>query len=215
MTQKKQVLALGLFVALVLSALPKTGLVAANCQRVRSRCCVPAYNYRHDEATVRGSVVAIADPARTVTWRREETRSVNGVNQKVIGEEQIQRKPFHFPAASLTVDHISLDRVGLAIYSNGKITATGRVAHTGGSNGELAGNAVAIRLRAYAGQAGSRAELADAPMIWHTSARSWVRRDVPEVISLTSLSNSDQATLRRHFNEITHLEVELIYQRDR
>lgn len=215
MTQKTQILAIGLLVALVLSMLPKTGLVAANCQRVRSRCCVPAYRYGHDELTVRGRVVAIADPARTVTWQREETRSVNGVNQKLIAEEQIQRKPFHFPAASLTVDHISLDRVGLAIYSNGNITATGRVAHNGGPNGELAGNAVAIRLRVYAGRTGSRAELADAPMIWHTSTNFWVRRDVPEVISLTSSFSSEQATLRRHFNEITHLEVELIYQRDR
>jgi len=57
----------------------------------------------------------------------------------------------------------------------------------------------------------------DAYVVWESERRVWVSRARPETVSLVNPRKTflDQATLRRHFDEITHIEVELQYQRDR
>jgi hypothetical protein len=161
------------------------------------------------------------------------------------------RKPFHFRATALTVDHVTLDQVGLAlIKADGTLYATGRITHSGGDGG-LIGNNLIIRIRAYVSPAGLTTissgatgrtvnaagivvedendviPLAtpnevtrippDAYRVWETEHKFWVSRGGPHHVKLAPNADrmEDRVTLQDHFDDITHLEVELAYQRDR
>lgn len=196
------------------------GLAEIHLQHTRTRCCIPAYRYTHDDQEVSNRVIAIADPTRDVTWHNPE--------------RNLRQKMFHFPVRSLAADQVRLENVGLTLYSDGRLSATGRVVHDGGPQGDLMGNRVVIRLQAYAGLPGRQGELADAAVVWQTEKQLRISRDHPQIVSLAgdenllepqfsydayqrgaSRQNTSWPRLSEQFDEITHLEVELAYLRDR
>ena len=182
-------------------------------------------------------------------------------------------KPFHFRATAMTVDHITLDEVGITLYkTGGRLFATGRITHTGGDGG-LIGNNVTIRMRAYVASTAAaapkiivvttppaaqpapvpaanglpspidaegttiegddaEAEVKEIPiatpnvvtrippdayLVWKSEQKLWVSRGRPHHVQLapSAASRTDRETLTHHFGEITHIEVELEYRRDR
>jgi len=197
-------------------------LAEIHWQHTRTRCCIPGYRYTHDDREVSNRVIAIADPVREVTWHYPNRNRT------------LRQKMFHFPVRSLAADQVRLENVGLTLYSDGRMSATGRVVHDGGPQGALLGNFVIIRLQAYAGLPGRQGELADAAVVWQTEKRVWVTRDRPKIISLADSENllEPQVSsgprqnehhrritvwprLAEQFDEVTHLELELAYLGDR
>ncbi|MFG0261908.1 MAG: hypothetical protein ACF788_05920 [Novipirellula sp. JB048] len=198
-------------------------------QRTRTRSHLPAHNYNHGTwpyttpQTFVATAVAIAAPGPSVS--------------------DIKIKPFHFHATALRVNHLTLDRVGIAIdQSDGRVIASGRITHHGGDDG-LIGSNVTIRIRAYASYRSTIApdnviatDLAiadpevlpvtptivtqvppDAYMVWSSERSLWVSRGAPRHISLLPESGrlfSNEA-LKGLFENATHMEVELEHQADR
>ncbi len=166
-----------------------------HCQRTCNRCCIPKHNYGHDTPRFGATEFAVAN-------------AVDG----------LQRKPFHFRATALKVDHLLLDQVGLVIYKDqGKLVATGRITHSGGDGG-LIGNNVTIRIRAYAAASADPTQIPpDAVVVWESEHNLWVSRGRPQHISLVPTPKylPESEKLGLVFDQITHLEIELEYQRDR
>jgi hypothetical protein len=188
---------------------------------------LPAYHYGHDTPRFRDKAIAFAEPETTANWYAPHVvhqeyvcccgqRKVCPVHQPLIpgGSKEalirtVRRKPFHFPAASLTANHVTLQQVGLSIYDTGIIAASGRVSHDGGPVGALAGARITIILRAYAAPITSRELPLDSPMVWEARRQLWVSRNQPNVVSLAAADQGYFPQLRERFDEITHLEVEL------
>lgn len=160
--------------------------------------CVPIGNYGHDSPIFGTTRFAVANAP--------------------IGIGTYEIKPFHFRSTAMVIDQLQLDRVGMALYKkDGKIVATGRILHNGGDGG-IAGNNVTIRLRAYvASMADSTQIPPDAHVVWESERHIWIPRDHPQFVSLVpqSTKSPQSEELMRHYNSITHLEVELEYSRDR
>lgn len=155
-------------------------------------------------------------------------------------DHAIKKKPFHLRATALTIDHLTLDEVGLTLYgSSGQLFASGRFTHSGGDGG-LIGNNVTVRIHAYVAHPttalrleSSLAEIEnqitvtspndvnqippDAFRVCTCERKLWVSRGRPQHVSLVDPTRmtENQLKLRRHFDEITHIKLELEYQRDR
>lgn len=151
-----------------------------------------------------------------------------------------KKKPFHLRATALTIDHIRLDEVGLTLYeSTGQLLASGRLTHSGGDGG-LIGNNVTVRVHVYVAKPTVALRLEsslpeietplivtspndvdqippDAYRVCTCERKLWVSRGRPQHVSLVDPIGmaEHQKVLRRHFGEITHLKLELEYQRDR
>ena len=195
-------------------------------QRTCNRCGVPAYRYGHDDPRHFIRVVAIASV--------DQPALIKGLTSNNAGRT-VRRKIFTVPLPAVPVatpDPIHLSRMSLAIYDNGQIVATGQIDHNGGPYGAIQGNNVVIRLRGYAGTPQFTGPLNNAPMLWQTERALWVTRNRPMMISLIPLPSdrhetgllreftappeqSFDETIRQHFEEITHLEIELEYRNDR
>jgi hypothetical protein len=171
-------------------------------QRSCNKGCIPqkpnhSRNYGHDAPRFGASEFAVANA--------------------VTGQGGQMRKPFHFRALALKVDHLQLDQVGLAIYkAEGKLVATGRITHSGGDGG-LIGSNVTIRIRAFAAASTDTFLIPpDAVVVWESEQNLWVTRGGPQSISLVPTQNYlTQSKTTQHFEEITHLEVTMEYRRDR
>ena len=122
------------------------------------------------------------------------------------------RKPFPVKLNALQADHVRLENIGLSLYATGDFIATGTLNHDGGPDGSLQGNHVTIRLRAYAGVPGVE-NVANAVVVWETTRRTWVSKNRPQLVEIRSRAKN--VPLRRHFEEISHVELELEYTRDR
>ncbi len=208
--------------AAVVFSIAGQGFAWAECHRQKTcnRCSVPGYAYTHDDREVSKRVIAVGDPITRVTWRHP-TRTVRS-------------RSFHFPVRALVTDQVKLETVGLILYSDGKLSATGRLINDGGPDGDLKGNRVIVRIQAFTAMEAQQGELANAPVVWQSEQRLWVSRDKPQMTSLVGDGNrvgfrhcdgatrtrqmgkmADLSRLRQHFDEITHLEVELAYRDDR
>ncbi len=167
-------------------------------QRTCRRCCLPKHNYGADTPRFSAIEFAVAEPATGTAARL--------------------RKPFQFRATSLEVDHLRLEQIGLVLYqTDGRLVATGRITHSGGDGG-LIGNNVTIRIRAFVAASNDPTRIPpDAVAIWTTEHELWVPRGGPQAIELvpTSKQLHQSERLKAHFEDITHLEVELNYRRDR
>jgi hypothetical protein len=195
-------------------------------------------DYRYDGGAVRftDSAIAVADAIQPQTWLDEFEPSADRIhdayhigrpisleefvprssNVREVLQRPVQRKPFHFTQASLTVEHIRLEQVGLSIYDTGNLFASGKMTHDGGPDGGLQGSNVLIHLRAYAAPVKQLGQLPiNSAVVWQSSHRVWVHRGPSQVVSLTCFGGLRDPGIRRHFNEITHLQVELEYQPDR
>ncbi|HWB14734.1 MAG TPA: hypothetical protein VG826_36260 [Pirellulales bacterium] len=214
-------------VALILAAVCHGSAVGGHKlrQRTCNRCGVPSYRYGFDDPRHFIRVVAVASV--------EQPTAVAGLTSHA--GRTVQRKVFKLPLSTVPVatsDPIQLSRMSLAIYDNGQIVATGQIDHNGGPYKAIQGNNVVVRLRAFAGTPQFTGPLDNAPMLWQTERTLWATRDRPQMISLVPLpgdpcragsateltvppeASFDEA-IRQHFNEITHLEIELEYRNDR
>ncbi len=170
--------------------------------RTCSKCCIPNHHYGHDTPRFGATEIAVANAAT--------------------GNAGARLKTFHFRATALTVEHIQLDQVGLALRETGTdppdatLLATGRITHSGGADGGLIGNNVTIRIRAYV--ASSREPNAippDAVMVWQATSKQWISRGRPQVISLVPANLPQPEKLKTYMEQITHIEVQLEYSQDR
>lgn len=218
---RSSVLRLVLFAtATMLLAQPAT---AAHRQRARTRCCLPRYNYGHDTPRSRETALAVADAVETNnSWRELNLSNIAQTQRNRLNygrpistvPVKVLRKPFHVEAESITARHATLEQIGIAIYENGHLESNGRISHDGGPNAGLLGGNVVIRLRAFAAHPVGR-ELLDPTVVWSSEHRVWVAREKPRMVSLVPPHAEPPAAVRRFFDRITHIEVELEYEQDR
>lgn len=126
------------------------------------------------------------------------------------------RRSFHFRATSIKVNHLQLDQIGLALDSDGQLVTSGRFTHSGGDGGQL-GNNVTIRIRAFVGSSADPNQIPpDAVAVWSSECSLWVPRGQKHSALIPSGKNAYHSEdLKRNFERITHLEVEMEYRRDR
>ena len=205
-----------------------------SARKTNNRSGLPRYNYGHDLERFRDRAVASADPVVEVNQFAESRvlksfeccgqSKLYTVPQVLIpdGERSdlkrlVRLKPFYTPTASLSAGDVTLSQMAFDIQDTGFITASGRLANSGGPNGSLQGANITIHLRAYAGRVvGPPGTLpVNSPMIWESQSSHWISREDPKTISLTGSGRCYAAVLRQRFDGITHLEVELVAQRDR
>lgn len=224
---KELVILLGLSVVLVDMA--SGGDIFSQRQRTRTKGRLPPHNYNHDAwpyttpRTFRATAIAVANPGPPMS--------------------DAKFKPFHFHATALTVDHLTLDQVGIALdKTDGWLVASGRITHNGGDGG-LIGSNVTVRIRGYATHQSAitptlvvAAETAverdeielvvpndvtrippDAYVLWSSEHSFWVSRGGPRTVSLTPSTGylSSRSLVTEYFDNTTHIEVELEYRLDR
>lgn len=214
----------GLAIALSLNFLLVAQLLAGPHklrQRPVNRHSVPCYCYGFDDPRPSTALVAVASV--------DQPAIVPGMTFQ---GRPVQRKVFALALPALTNDQLHLSRISLALYDNGQIVATGKLEHDGSPNRAIQGNNVTIRVRAFASTPQFKGELNNAPMLWQTERKIWATRNRPQMVSLVPLpgdrftehsamrynvppESSFDELIRQHFNEITHLEIELEYRRDR
>lgn len=122
-------------------------------------------------------------------------------------------KRFHVPVSAVKTDRVHLEKVGMAITETGEAIFTGSLNHNGGVDGGLHGSNVNIHVRAFSGTPGAES-IADAIMVWDHSESFWVWKNRPQSIRFGA-SPDEGKQLKRFFQEITHLELELEYEIDR
>lgn len=196
---------------------------------LRQKACnqrgVPVHSYGGDDRRHSASAVAVAPINQPAP-----PPGTTAANQPAPAT-QLQRKLFTLATPTLAVDQVRLSRISLALYSDGSAACTGLVEHTGGPNGDLLGNEVTVRIRAFAGTPQYRGALDNAPMLWATESTFWLNRQEPTMISLLPTADppgsgkffssivpqqaSLPAAVQSHFNEITHLEVQIEYRTNR
>jgi hypothetical protein len=203
-------------------------------QKTHTRNGLPCHAYGKDSEVARDVALASADPVRPVTWLEGTTSPINRrANERTSFEELpppraadsgnqdlsrvVRRKPFHVHATSITAAGASLQQIALSLYDTGQLQASGKLVHTGGTDGGLLGNNVSIRLRAYSAPTVPAPEELpiDSELVWQSERKLWVARNQPISILLVPPDPQRDRELRRFFNEITHFEVELITHQDR
>lgn len=213
----RRILTVGLSLAVLVTASPGRYVLAEHHrQRAPVWRSLPGWEYAEDHQRAGETVIAVADPAQPVTWLEDEILRPSGANLDHNVTWPLQKKKFHFPATSLSVDGVRLDQVGLAVYDTGLVRCTGKVTHTGGPDGSRSSNCIMVQVRAYSGQPQAQPPLINSSVVWQSPEhRIRARRNRPVTISLVPESSTRVPELRRSFDEITHLEVEFHVQRDR
>jgi len=182
------------------------GIQDAHAQRIykhrsktSNKCCLKGdFGWADDKRVGSATVIARADPI---------------VDAELAGIEDAKQVRFHVPVSAIKLDRVSLDRIGLVIFSTGEAKFTGILNQNGGVDGGLIGSNVTIRARAYAGVSDTD-NLADAIMVWETNYDTWVWKNRPKAV-IFSKSDYQDAQLKRFFQEITHMEIEVEYTIDR
>jgi hypothetical protein len=193
---------MGLFLAATVLTIPS--MAFTNRQPACTRSCIPNRNYGHNSAQASVREFAVA-------------------NAPAILPGSV-KKPFHFRELKLDLAHLQLSEVGLTIDGiEGNLIASGRLAHSGGDGG-MKGSNVMIRIRAFIATSTNAIQLPpdarqlppDAVAVWQSEQKIWVpvgNHHFSLVPAVQSLSQRD--TLRKNFNAITHIEVEMEYLLDR
>jgi hypothetical protein len=189
---------------LSVAALTIPSLAFTNRQHACTRACIPNRNYGFDSA--RGSV-----------------RDFAVANAPIIVPGSV-KKPFHFRELKLDLAHLQLTDVGLAIDGiEGNLIATGRLNHSGGDGG-MKGSNVMIRIRAFVATPSNPSLLTpdarqlppDAVSVWQSEQKLWVPVGNHHFSLVPPIQQfSQKEILKKNFNAITHLELELEYLQDR
>jgi hypothetical protein len=192
-------------------------------------CYVRDYEYDFFAGAVTTRAIAIApvdQPQRIATGAAPDPLGVPG--------EKL-RKAFFVDRTSFEADHVTLSRVSLAIYNDGRYAGTGILSFDGGPDGAFHGANVLIRVRAYAGSPQAPGGLDHMRLLWHTRQLVWIGRQQTKAISLfpepprahpiqleqatptvlDSLSQAPSFQIREHFHELTHFEIIVERQQDR
>ena len=206
-------------IIVVLGATPLIRQVSAEIhhQRARVRCCLPVYAYDEDRSSSAGRVVCVLveDPVQ-VSWPRTKfAKATDGSVVAVEAADKVRRKKFSPPPKPVVVGSVRLDQMGVFLYDTGDIQCTGRIVDESPPGDKRRGVNTTVIVRAYAGIQAKEEGLNGATMVWHKEGQLWVRNGLASTVSLLPSSVPSQIALRRHFDEITHLELELRYDKGR
>jgi len=135
------------------------------------------------------------------------------------------------PQVSMKAGPVTMQSIGVAVYANGVIQCTAVARHDGGLQAAMHGGNVAIRVRVFLDVPESPHPLDTGRVLMESQGRYWVARDRSTTIapitpvplarestrfqSSCDVSATHQALIEAHFDEITHVEIELDYLRDR
>jgi hypothetical protein len=200
---------MGLSTLLVLACATSWAAAEIHCQRTRNRAGLPCRPYGYD------------DPSNTVSARTLMAKPSEGPIALADGSGQPKNadalcKRFTFSQTSLENGPIVLSRIGMALYDTGEIACTALLSHNGGPTGDLLVNRVTIRVRAYGSTRMPPVEGDEnltGPCLCEWSQSYIVRRNDPIVVQLRSETAKPQ--LRRFFNEIVQLELDVIVRNSR
>ncbi len=118
-------------------------------------------------------------------------------------------KHFHIrDQKALATDRVELNTIGIEVLSSGEVLFTGILNHNGGVDGGLRGSEVTVRARIHTGVL-EQGTVQGAPILLETNHRFWVFKNQPKTIDFGKLSKSDSNRVKRFFNRITHVEIEL------
>jgi hypothetical protein len=206
-----------------------------SCHRA-TRCnllCLPAYPYSQHAGCASASVVAIASADQPTTITNYLPSAEPGETRRAVS---VLRRVFPVTTNSVTVDGVTLERMGLAFYSTGQYACTGLLRFDGGPDGSLLGANVVVRVRAYSGVPQHPGGLTGMRLLWESERPIWVSRGQSVATSLlpdppqqrkqafaspVGVHLEDMCPcapsdiIYQHFDEITHLEVVLERYRDR
>ncbi|MBI5759407.1 MAG: hypothetical protein HZA46_12885 [Planctomycetales bacterium] len=200
-------LGIGTYVVCLLTS----GLLPAEVhwQRARVRCSVPGYRYEADEPSTTVSV-------RTKVFQSEDfSRPPEKMGDKI---RSVKSKRFLLNRDVVENQEIKLSQVGLRIYEDGGIAASGTLTHTGGADGSILRNCVTVRLRAYAGpkdKSDDGRDQIDGPILCEWSQTVLIRRGEPVAIQLPLPTQCMKRQIEQHFSEIVQLELDLIVRNNR
>jgi len=148
------------------------------------------------------------------------------------GQTNVAIKRFDaVPQVSMKAGPVTLQSIGVAVYANGVIQCTAVARHDGGLQAAMHGGNVAIRVRVFLDVPESPHPLDTGRVLMESQGRYWVARDRSTTIapvtpvpmgrettrfqSSCDVSPAHQALIEAYFDEITHVEIELDYLRDR
>jgi hypothetical protein len=197
---KSWILISALSFCLISLSVQSVGQGQTNRQRTRSRTTIPNHNYGHDSVRFSVRQFAVADQFG---------------DRAVVPNALNNLKPFHFRSTAVALHHLRLDEVGLAIDRlDGRMIATGRITHDGGDGGMIGSN-VTVRVRALMARTADVAQIPpDSVVVWESECKLWVPRG-QQTFSLVPRIQTQAETLRRYFDAITHIDVEMEYSHDR
>jgi len=189
-------------------------------QRAVTCCGIDASRYRSANqimASDRMVLIARPLPAGFVTL---------GNNQ---GNVSIKRFDA-VPKVLMKAGPVTLQSIGVAVYANGEIQCTAVARHDGGLQAAQHGGNVAIRVRVFLDTPESVHPIDTGRVLIESQRRYWVPRDgsltVAPIANIPMLRGSRQlqaicqtspayrALIESHFDEITHVEIELDYLND-
>ncbi len=182
------------------------------------RGCLPRYDYDADHSVTASRVVCVLreDPERVSWTRTKYAETTKGTWDAYQGVDKVRRKKFSPPPKPVIAGSLRLDQMGAFLYDTGDIVCTGRVSDESVPANKSRGANATVIVRAYAGiQGKDDEELNGAAMVWRQERRLWVRNGLPRTVSLLPTGAGTQIGLKRHFDEITHLELELRYDKGR
>lgn len=180
-----------------------------HCQRTCTRACLPCRPYGYD------------DPSRTISARTLMAKPAEGpisLPSRETGRSATSAfcKRFTFSQTALQNGPIIVDQIGMVLYETGEVACTARMSHNGGPNGDLLVNRVTIRVRAYGSVRMPPVEGDEnltGPCLCEWSQSYIVRRNDPIVVQLKG--ENVRPELRRFFNEIVQLELDLTVRNSR
>ena len=166
-----------------------------------NRCVVPNRPYAEQDQ-VFGGVSAFSFPEVVAD---SITRLV-GADRRIV-----RRKSFHLQAPVLQFGPFALKQVGFVVYETGEVEAGGLISHDGGPFGRLHGGQAIVRVRAFSAGNSDR-PAANAAQLWSAEASRWISRGAETRMPFAIASYGELAT---HFDEITHIQVNLGARKDR
>lgn len=204
-----------------------TGQIHHHRYRTRSERSIRPYAYQHDDERFIDRVLAVAEAGPPTEIELPGVPKDGKATRKIVRQKQ-----FVPQSATLDVKHVRLDRISLTLDDSGRATCTAQITHNE-TNTDIQGDRVIIRIRAFAGVPRHANVDAGAPMLWETTRSLWVSRGERKMISLlpgertlphifggqTRVTSHDDccvtAKIEEHFQNITHLELDLEYGRER
>ncbi len=145
----------------------------------------------------------------TTTTRTTTTQRRSNANRFGTVDRQCKR----FVIAPVVNDQVRIDFPSAVAYDDGEFIFSGILVHDGGPFGALKGNWVTVSIRGLADQTNEGVPPSmPAPVVWETSERVWASKDTPIRLAI---GVPDCKAAARHYNELTHIEVQLEYRIDR
>jgi hypothetical protein len=189
------------------------------------RPAAPPGQYGHDDIRAGASVISSAGVTEVVTQilTDPELRPIpggplpeqwwNSRPRNVAAPMPIRRKAFAPLNPSLVAGPVHLDRIALAIYETGELACSGLISHDGGPAGLIRGDHLVIRVRGYGQNRLTSTAAPSGPLLFECHQPCWVSRGE---VSAGSLVPADWCeSVRRYFDEITFVEVNLEVRQSR